>query len=205
MRKEGGRGVTARVVGLRVVWRVAYHPGDFHAGGLRASDCSLQLRVCYANPAAALSSRVSVSLTQATAGAPGATTTWVLSVPNGWCQTVSLAAAGSGALSVAATLLGSEIAVGSPVAVPSVCASGPSPPTISPLGGYVLGPVLVTLASSPAGAAVSYSLSGAATAQLAAYTGPFLLYAPGNTTVFAQRCARGAGGGAGAASEPTGR
>ena len=156
------------------------------AGGQRASDCVLEIEACYRydSPSAPASRMVTWSHSADPPGS-GGMLTWSTTLSNGWCQYLRLA-------NVTRTLAFSysddgaaRYSAGS-VAVPatSSCAASLTPPVIAPLGAAILGAVSVSITTSATGAATFYSLSGAAgTTGAVAYTGPFTLAAPGNTTV----------------------
>ena len=189
---NGGAGVGECLL-LQELYIHASPPPPPGAGGQRAADCLLEVEVCYRydSPSAPPTRMVTWSQPDP---ASGAILTWSATLSNGWCQYLRLA-------NVTRTLAYSYsddgmtwYAVGS-VAVPAAtaCAASLTPPVISPLGGTYLGAVSVSITTSAASAVSFYTLSGASyTAGAVAYTGPFTLCTPGNTTVTAYSTRAGA-------------
>jgi len=80
------------------------------------------------------------------------------------------------------------------VSVPSTsaCALTLAPPQIMPLGFSSIGPVVVNISTTAAGASTYYQLVGAGYSPSKLYTGPITLNQPGNTTVLAYSSKAGA-------------
>ena len=120
------------------------------------------------------------------AGMEGATTQWPAVLGNGWCQYIALPGVAGGAVLAFAcsTDGGSTYVAGPGIAAPAAaaCAAQLAPPIASPpCGTAAVGPVLVTLSATDPNVTLTYATG----ASLTTYAGPFLIAAPGATTVTA--------------------
>lgn len=155
-------------------------------GGQRAADCVLEIEVCYRNDNGFAPSSLFTAWSHPDPFVSGIRR-WAASLSNGWCQYLRLTNV-TQTLSYSFSNDGFTWTPSGTVSVPVVtaCTAALTPPTISPLGGVYNGAVVVSITTTAAGAASFYTLSGAQyTAGAVAYSGPFTLSVPGNTTVTA--------------------
>ena len=192
------------------------------AGGLRSSDCQVELQVCYRNDDATALPRILIKFSQPVPSPPApplATLAWILPLSNGWSLYAKLynvsAACEHGLvfnlsrmrpqprasplsadpLTYAVSLTnGSSWTLGGTVTVPAAtaCVTTLSPPVIMPLGFASVRPVVVTITTTAPGAATFYRLTGAGYSPSQLYVSPFVLDDPGNTTVLAYSAKAGA-------------